>query len=70
MAVVIGEPHAAAAADRHQRQIALSLYDLDADPGETNDLAATNPAVVKELQELAASERKKLDAGKRPIGRL
>jgi hypothetical protein len=25
---------------------------------------------VKELQELAASERKKLDAGKRPVGRL
>ena len=57
-------------ATTHQRQIGLSLYDLEADPGETNDVAASNPAVVKELQEFAAAERKKLDAGKRPVGRL
>ncbi len=57
-------------ATTHQRQIALSLYDLDADQGETNDVSAANPAIVKELEELAASERKKLDAGKRPVGRL
>lgn len=57
-------------ATTHQRQIGLSLYDLDADPGETNDVAAANPGLVKELQELAAAERKKLDAGKRPVGRL
>jgi arylsulfatase len=57
-------------ATTHQRQIGLSLYDLDADPGETNDIAAANPAVVKALQEFAASERQKLDAGKRPVGRL
>lgn len=57
-------------ATTHQRQIGLSLYDLEADPGETNDVAAANAAVVKELQEFAAAERKKLDAGKRPVGRL
>jgi arylsulfatase len=57
-------------ATTHQRQITLSLYNLDADPGETKNLAAENPAVVKELQDLASSERKKLDAGKRPVGRL
>ena len=57
-------------ATTHQRQIGLSLYDLDADPGETNDVAAANPGLVKELQELAAAERKQLDAGKRPVGRL
>ena len=57
-------------ATTHQRQIGLSLFDLDADQGETNDVAAAHPEVVKELQELAASERKKLDAGKRPVGRL
>jgi len=57
-------------ATTHQRQISLSLYDLDADQGENNDIASANPAIVKELQELAASERKKLDAGKRPVGRL
>jgi hypothetical protein len=57
-------------ATTHQRQIGLSLYDLDADPGETNDVSGTHAALVKELQELAASERAKLDAGKRPVGRL
>ena len=57
-------------ATTHQRQIGLSLYDLDADPGEALDVAAANPGLVKELQELAAAERKKLDAGKRPVGRL
>lgn len=57
-------------ATTHQRQIALSLYDLEADPGEKNDLSAAHADVVKELQELAAEERRKLDAGKRPVGRL
>ncbi len=57
-------------ATTHQRQIALSLYDLESDPGETNDLSAANPDLVRQLQDLAASERKKLDAGKRPVGRL
>ena len=57
-------------ATTHQRQIGLSLYNLDADEGEKNDVSAAHPEVVKELQELAAAERKKLDAGKRPVGRL
>jgi arylsulfatase len=57
-------------ATTHQRQLGLSLYDLEADPGETQDVAAAHPQVVKALQELAAAERQKLDAGKRPVGRL
>ncbi len=57
-------------AKTHQRQIGLSLYDLEKDPGETTDLAAVQPEVVKELQQFAEGERKKLDAGKRPVGRL
>ena len=57
-------------AKTHQRQIGLSLYDLENDPGEKEDYSAANPAVVKELQEFAEAERKKLDAGKRPVGRL
>jgi hypothetical protein len=57
-------------AKTHQRQIGLSLYDLDKDPGEKDDLAAAHPEVVKELQAFADSERKRLDAGKRPVGRL
>jgi arylsulfatase A-like enzyme len=57
-------------AKTHQRQIGLSLYDLDKDPGEKEDLSGANPEVVKELQAFAESERKRLDAGKRPVGRL
>ena len=57
-------------ATTHQRQIGLSLYDLETDEGEQQDISAKYPEVVKELQELAASERKQLDAGKRPVGRL
>ena len=57
-------------AKTHQRQIGLSLYDLDRDPGEKEDLSAAQPEMVKELQALAESERKLLDAGKRPVGRL
>lgn len=57
-------------AKTHQRQIGLSLYDLDKDPGEKEDFSAAQPEMVKELQALAESERKRLDAGKRPVGRL
>ena len=57
-------------AKTHQRQIGFSLYDLEKDPGEKEDLAADQPELVKELQALAESERKCLDAGKRPVGRL
>ena len=57
-------------AKTNQRQIELSLYDLDKDPGEKEDLSAAQPEIVKELQALAESERKRLDAGKRPVGRL
>ena len=57
-------------AKTHQLQIGFSLYDLEKDPGEKEDLAAAQPEVVKELQALADSERKRLDAGKRPVGRL
>ncbi len=57
-------------AKTHQRQIGMALYDLEKDPGEKEDLAAAQPEVVKELQAFAESERKRLDAGKRPVGRL
>ena len=39
-------------------------------PGEKDDVAAAHPEVVKELQAFAEDERKRLDAGKRPVGRL
>jgi arylsulfatase len=43
------------------------LYDVNADPGETADLAAERPTVVAELQQLAEQARKDLgDGPKRP----
>lgn len=38
----------------------LALYDIAADPGETADLAARHPAIVRQLQELAAQARGEL----------
>jgi arylsulfatase len=57
-------------AKTHQKQMGLSLYDLEKDVGEKTDLAAAHPEVVKELQTLAEEQRKQLDAGKRPVGTL
>jgi len=61
-----------------ERQIGLSLFDLESDPGETTDLAARNPDVVERLSRLADAAREDLGdsaggrAGKnvRPPGRL
>ena len=57
--------------------IGLSLFDLTADPGETADLAAKHPDVVKQLSALADAVRKELGdpltktpaTGTRPVGR-
>jgi hypothetical protein len=57
-------------AKTHQRQIGLALYDLERDPGEKDDLAKEHPEVVKELEAFAAEQRRQLDAGKRPVGKL
>lgn len=55
----------------------LSLYDLDADPGETVNLAGKHPALVAELERLAARYREDLGdsltgargSGIRPAGK-
>jgi arylsulfatase len=39
------------------RQVATQLYDLEADPAESNDLAAKFPEVVKELEAKMAAAR-------------
>ena len=59
------------------RQQPQALYDLNRDPGETEDLSAQHPEIVERLQKLAATMRADLgDAliqakpyGARPVGR-
>jgi arylsulfatase A len=59
-------------------EIGLALYDVELDPGETQDLAASRPEVVAELLRLAEETRDDLGdaltgrrgAGVRPPGRL
>jgi arylsulfatase A-like enzyme len=43
-----------------RKEIGLSLFDLEKDPGETTDLAAQNPGVVKQLLEHAERAREDL----------
>jgi arylsulfatase A len=50
-----------------RKNIALSLFDLDADPGETTDVAGSHADVVKELQAIA--ERAREDLGDSLTGR-
>lgn len=59
-------------------EIDLSLFDLEADPGETRDVAAVHPDIVKRLEGLAEKAREDLGdsslkrpgRGVRPPGRL
>ena len=44
------------------------LYDLAADLGETNDLAAQHPDIVRELEELLAKHAASIAANLRPAG--
>lgn len=67
-------------ASRHGYKVAkigLSLFDLSTDPGETKEVAADRPDVVKQLTALADDVRKELGdpptktagTGVRPVGR-
>jgi len=67
-------------ATRHGYKVAqqeLALYDLQADPGENQDLSADHPEVVAELKKLAETYRRDLGdsltqtvgEGVRPLGR-
>ena len=42
------------------------LYDLEADIGETTNLAEKHPQIMKELEEKVAAHRKSVEANKRP----
>jgi len=53
-----------------QRDIPLSLFDLDADPGETTDLSAEHADVVSELTSAASAFDADLKANARPAGQL
>ncbi len=48
-----------------QNETGLALFDLENDPGESNDVAAQHPEVVEKLQALAESIRGELGDGER-----
>ena len=53
-----------------QAKIELSLFDLKSDIGESKNLSKENPEIVKKLQLLGQSFNKKLQATKRPAGKI
>jgi arylsulfatase A-like enzyme len=62
--------HDGAPMKTQQKEIGFALFDLESDPGERQDVKDAHPEVVQALKELAAKERARLDAGKRPVGRI
>jgi arylsulfatase A-like enzyme len=52
------------------RDIAMSLFDLDTDPGETMDLWEQHPDVVSELMGAGAAFDADLKKNQRPLGGL
>ena len=62
----------------HSRKIGLALFDLEADIGETTNVAAQHPEVMARLQALADAARRSLGdkltkiegADRRPAGQL
>lgn len=50
------------------RDVPLSLFELDADPGETTDLSTAHPEIVSELTSAASAFDADLKQNARPIG--
>jgi len=57
-------------AEEEQDKTLGELYDLAADIGEKNNLAAQNPDIVKRLKERIENFDRELKAGARPIGKI
>ncbi len=51
-------------------QLAASLFDLEADPGEATDVAAAHPDIVKQMQALASAHETELKGHSRGPGKL
>jgi len=54
--------------DYGEELIDWSLYDLDADPGESVNVIDRHPDIADKLRKLAAAFSEDLDAGKKPMG--
>ncbi len=54
--------------DYGKEHIEWSLYDLDADPGESVNLIDRHPDIVDKLKRMAAAFANELEAGKKPMG--
>jgi arylsulfatase A len=56
--------------EEEQRDLALSLFNLGVDPGETANLAAQYPDVVNRLTKAASAFDADIKRNQRPPGRL
>jgi hypothetical protein len=54
--------------DYGEGRIDWSLYDLDADPGETANLIDDHPELVRKLKKMAADFSSDLTTWKKPMG--
>ena len=54
--------------DYGKEQIDWSLYDLDADPGESVNLIDRHPEIAEKLKKMAAVFSSDLEAGRKPMG--
>ena len=56
-AIIVGR-HKAVRRNLKKGNLTLQIYDLESDPGEQNDLAPTNPALVERMTRLLAEARR------------
>ena len=56
--------------NKEQGEFPVSLYDLEADIGETNNLADQHPEIVEQLQKTMSDFDKELNQNARPVGKV